>query len=101
MKIRIDDDRRVQPEDMDDLGSLVAESALSSERLVTLPQHQPQAIARGERGALWIRIQFLVQSYQGTRADWRAGFERTLDFAAARGWVDQGRTMVRAHIRAT
>ena len=101
MKIRIEEDGRVLVEDMDDLGSLAVESALAPQRIATLPQCQSHAIARAEAGALWIRIGFLVQSYQGTRADWRAAFDRTLDYAAGRGWVDQGRTMVRAHIRSS
>jgi len=66
----------------------------------------PQIVAafRGDAVAaddehVWIsiaRLHALGEQYGG--ADWRAGCDGMLDYASRKGWVDESRRRVRAHL---
>lgn len=55
--------------------------------------------AEGESGHLWVsipRLHRLGAEYGGV--DWRKGCDGMIRFAASKGWVDENRQLVRAHI---
>ena len=57
--------------------------------------------APADDGHVWVSIA-AVRRWAGPTADadWEAGFEKMLEYADSKGWVDDDRTHLRAHIEA-
>jgi hypothetical protein len=45
-----------------------------------------------------ISVQWLRQRTAERPAEWQDGFQKMLDYAATKGWMDDARTVVTAHV---
>jgi hypothetical protein len=45
-----------------------------------------------------INVRWLRQRTAEHPAEWQEGFQKMLDYAATRGWMDEARTVVMAHV---
>jgi hypothetical protein len=52
-----------------------------------------------DRDTAWVKVEGVRELAEGVvDGEWEQGFERMLDAAADRGWIDEARTEIKAHI---
>jgi len=58
----------------------------------------PDAVARHEEH-VWVRIDAIrALAEPQVAGEWDAGFEKVLEFARSRGWIDEDAAAVRGHV---
>lgn len=82
--------------EVDDLKSLKVIAARSE----AAPHSAPSdAVGRIDSEHAWLRISWLLSAGERLAGPgWSPGFDRMIDYARSKGWVDDSEGLVRAHI---
>ena len=84
--------RLLDPEELRSFAVAVVDSSTRDEG------DWPEAVARHEEH-VWVRIQAIRElAKPQVDAGWDAGFEKVIEFARSRGWVDDEAGAVRGHV---
>ena len=57
----------------------------------------PAGYAADDAGHVWVSSSWIRQTVAGD-GDWAAGFDAMVEFAASKGWMNDERTHIKAHV---
>ncbi len=95
MKVVVSRNLTIQREELDDLKALSCDVHRSSEDRFTVSEAMAAIGGRLAAEHAWVPIAWLGESNDEA---WRRQFDKMIDYARSKGWVEENGALVRAHV---